>query len=546
MFISKMNRMFHKHGRIAFGLLTLVIIVPFVLYFSAGPSELLDMFDFSAKDSHVQMYGKTVSQEVLGNAVTGVLISLAAQGQNVDFASMRNEKQIIEQAADRIRLLKIVDERGLKTDDLSVVGYIRQLPMFQVKGDFNPSMYKIFVSYYLGRFGISEKQLEEVVQENILIDILKAQTVAGTIITENEVLQYYNDLNKTYEAQAIRFNSKDYEKDVKVSSDELQKYFEGNRKKYLIPAKYKIDVVRFNYIKYKKEAEKEVTDKDITAYYNTHKESFKEKNEKDARKEISEQLIQAKIESNAKNDAQKFAVSVYKKIETNDKKKPSQVFETAAEKMKFKVYSVNDWITSTTKVIPRLGKVPEIAGVLNSLYMDQPISNAIQGKNAFFVICLSDMITARQAKLEEVKDKVTAEYKAHEGKKLAENAAENTYKELDKSTSLDKSFTKMELKLEDIPDFSQKNYMPLVQVKDGVEMYQGISDTENGKVSVPIKVPEGAVLVYLKNIILPDAKSFSTEKKAVTEEYRKFKEWLLWFNYEEMLKAKSDTVIAEK
>ena len=137
MFISKMNRMFHKHGRVAFGLLTIVIIVPFVLYFSAAPSELFDMFDFRAKDSNVQIDGKTVSQEVLQNSVTDTLITMAVNNRNVDFASMRDNKDVLEQAAQRIMLLRAADARGLKVDDASVAGYIRQIPMFSPSGKFN-------------------------------------------------------------------------------------------------------------------------------------------------------------------------------------------------------------------------------------------------------------------------------------------------------------------------------------------------------------------------------------------------------------------------
>ena len=65
MFISKMNRMFHKHGRVAFALLTLVIIVPFVLYFSASPADLVDMFSFGSESSHITINGEKLPQMFL-------------------------------------------------------------------------------------------------------------------------------------------------------------------------------------------------------------------------------------------------------------------------------------------------------------------------------------------------------------------------------------------------------------------------------------------------------------------------------------------------
>ena len=549
MFITKMNNMFHKHGRIAFGLLTLVIVVPMVLYFSAAPSEIFDMFDFRTKNSHVQMNGKSVSQDVLDNAITDTLITMASSGQNVDFENMRKQENVIEQAVNRIRLLKVVEERGLSVDDMSVAGYIRQLPMFQVKGVFNVNMYKMFVSYYLGRYGMNEKQFEETIRGNLLMDMLRSQTLASTIVTVPEVQQYYNDLNKTYDIQAVRFTSKDFMDKVKPTTEDLQKYFNENKAKYLIPAEYKIDVVRFNFIKYKEEAEKQITDEQIADNYKTNKETYKGKSEKEAKAEIRVQLVNAKIEKNAGVDAQKFAVDIYKQIETainnKSKEKPQVIFNKYAGKQNLTVYSSDKWITATTTVIPRLGKVPEVTTGLNRLYMDQPISNAIQGKNAFFVVLLKDKINPRQAKFDEVKDKITAEYKAYEAIQLAQKAAEKAYENIQKADSVEKGLTELNTKAEDVPSFSQKNYMPLVSVPDGIQMFQSVVNINKGSVSKPIVLNDGAMLVYLKSVTLPAADSFNKDKKSITDEYRQFKEWLLWTNYEEMLKLKSNTVISE-
>jgi peptidyl-prolyl cis-trans isomerase D len=550
MFISKMNNLFHKHGRIAFGILTIVIIIPFVLYFSASPSDLLNMFSSSSKDSHVQMYGNAIPQDKLEDAITGTLITLAVAGKNVDFESMRQEKAVIEQATNRLRLLKVVDQRGLTIDDFNVAAYIREIPIFQVKGEFNVNMYKMFVTYYLGRYGINQNQFEDALRKDLLINMLKNQIANTTIVTDAEILQYYNNLNNAYKIQSIRFSEKNYEKDVKVTTKELKKFYKENRSRYLIPAKYKIGAVRFNFIKYKKEAEKLVTKKQIDNYYNVNKKSYKDKTATEAKTEIRKQLVQEKAESTARTAAQKFAVASYKEIEssTDDiaKVKPYDIFTKYAKTQKFKVYPVKKWITSDTTVLPRLGKIPEVTEILSHLYADQPISNAIAGKNAFFVICLKEKIAPRKANFNEVKDKVTAEYKAHQAITFAQNAAKQAYKDIQNAASPEKAFNNLNMKIEDIPEFSQKNYMPLISVKDGIQMYKGIANTEKGKVSKPVKVDDGSILIYVKNIKLPSMENYKKEKDAITAEYKNFKSWLLWYNYGEMLKVESNTIISNK
>ena len=551
MFISKMNRMFHKYGKIAFLILTLAIIVPMVLYFSAAPSELLDMFDFRAKDSDVQMNGKTISDEILQNSVTNTLLTMAISGRNVDFQSMRDQKEVVQEAAKRILLLKAADERGLKVDDLSVADFIKQIPMFQVKGNFNVNMYKMFVTYYLGRYRITEEQFENAIRENLVINMLQNQTTASVIASLEEVHQYYNDLNKEFQIQVARFNSKDFTDKVNVKNDALKAYFEKNRSKYLIPAKYKFHAVRFNFISFKSEAEKAVTEKMIEDTYNTEKDSkYKGKKEDDAKVEIKKDLIDTHCEKLAKNEAQKFAVAAYKQIENagsdNKNVKAYQIFDKIADAGKYTTHSVNDWVTTETKVIPRMGKVPEITSILGKLYIDQPISNAVKGSNAFFVVCLSDKVDPRQAKFDEVKDKVLEEYKAHDAGKLAQKAAEDTYKKIATAEKNNKDISSLGVKFENVPEFSQKNYMPLLKVQDGVQIYQAVTKTAKGKVSEPLDLDDGAVLVYVKGVTLPSEKEFKKQQEAVTKEYIQFKKWLLWYNYSDNLVAKANIVIADK
>lgn len=546
-----MNKLFHKHGRVAFGLLTLIIIVPFVLYFSATPSDLLGMFDFSSKDSKVKMNGESVPQKVLQNSINNTLITMAITGKQVDFQTMRDNKKVIEQAVNRIRLLKAAEKEGVKASDFGVAFYIKNIPLFQVKGKFNPGMYKMFVNYYLRRYRISEKQFEQAAKENMIINMLKSQIVSSVIVTDREVHNYYNDLNKNFNIEVARINSKDYRKDVKIDKAELKKYYEANKDKYLIPAKYKFNVVRFNFIKYKKNAEKNITAKKINSIYESKKDTeYKGIPEKKAKTEIKNNLLEKNIEDLTKSSAQKFAVAVYKQIENlkanGEEITDVKVFDDYAEKKDFTVHKVDQWVNADTKIIKRLGKVPEITSILPGLYLDQPISNAVKGNNAYFVICLSDKMDPRKAGFDEVKEKVTGEYKAYKAGKLAERAAEKLYRSIKKSGDISKAVNNAEVSFKKIPEFSQKNYMPLLKVKDGVKIYTAVTETSKGDVSKPVDVDTGAAIVYVKNITLPKEEMFVKNKKQTAEEFLKIKKMLIWNNYMELLKNKSNTVIADE
>ena len=106
---------------------------------------------------------------------------------------MRNNKEIIDLALDRYRLSQAAASKGIKVDDVQVAAYIRQSQSFQVKGQFNLNMYKMFVTYYLGRFGIQEKQLERTIRENLIADILRNQIMNSVVVTDDGAKQYYTE-----------------------------------------------------------------------------------------------------------------------------------------------------------------------------------------------------------------------------------------------------------------------------------------------------------------------------------------------------------------
>ena len=273
---------------------------------------------------------------------------------------------------------------------------------------------------------------------------------------------------------------------------------------------------------------------------------YKGKTEKEVSAQIKSRLVDDASEKLAKNQAQTFAVAVYKLIESGSSassaKSAGITFDAYAAKNKYTVHDVNEWVTAQTKVIPRMGKVSEVTAILGRLYKDQPISNAVKGSNAYFVVCLTDKQDARKASFEEVKDKVTSEYKAHKAAELAQNAADKAYDAVKAGKSVDS----LGIKFSDVPQFSQKNYMPLVNVKDGIKIFQAAVDTAKGSVSKPVDGESDTVLVYVKDIKTPAAGDFDKNKDSATQEYLQYKKWILWFNYVNSLKDKANIVITEK
>lgn len=543
MFITRINQMFHKHGRIVFGVLTIVIIIPFILYFSATPDDILDMVSSGSKKSEITMYGKNIPKEKLDSYVVNTMIAMSLEGYQVDFTGNKNKEEIFQEALNRIRLLKIAEERSIKVSDLQVVAYIKNIRLFKEKGIFNPVMYQRFVQYFLGSYRLGEEDVENVAKENLIIYILRQQTVDGIISTETEARNFYNSSNESYNVKVASFDSKEYKDEVKPTEDELRSYFESNKNKYLLPSRYKADVVRFNFIKYKDEASKSVTATSVDADYAINKSQYKDIDEKTAKMQIRKKLEEQAVKRIVKNKAQKFAVNAYKLIENSTAKSNSVTFGKFAAKSNNKVYHIEDWISADTAVIPRLGKLPQLSQAISQLYMDQSISNAVEGKNAYFVACLTTKEDARPATLAEVEAKVKLDYISSQSLILAREAAQKQVAVFEKDI-IDKKDISSDSIFKPFPAFTQSNPMAIYKEKNGFVVYQTALATKEREVSKVADIPNGAIIVYVSTIVLPTVAEYDKNKTENLKKIRATLQQAAWGNYLAMLKTNSDTKIA--
>jgi peptidyl-prolyl cis-trans isomerase D len=542
MFITRINKMFHKHGRIAFGVLTIVIIIPFVLYFSATPDDILNMFFLGGSNSNVSMYGETLSREKLDQNTTNAMIAMTLQGYQLNFETARDQQQILQEALNRIRLLTVANKRGIMVDDMQVASYIRSIPLFQEKGVFNLKNYDMFVQYILGKYRLGDEDVENVARENLIIDILRKQIIDSVVATDAGAREFYNASNESYNVKVATFDSSDYLNSVQVNEEELEKYFNSNRNKYLIPAKYKADVVRFNFINFDKEAAEKVADKQVDSYYLQNKNLYKKIAEKDAKEKIKKELIDKERNKLAKNKAQKFAVDVFKLIEQSSGKKPALVFENFALRNKFKVHRIKDWIDAETELIPRLGKLSELVKAITLLYIDQPITNAVLDKNAYFVACLTGREAARRAKYSEVKEKVKKDFVNEKALELARASAEAVSTEA-ASALKDKKSLPAEIKFKSFPVFTPANPMSVIKEKNGYLVFQKAMQTKERTVSSVADTPNGAIIVYVDEITLPTNKEFEKQIAVNLANYKKVVQQTAWSNFLLMLEQNSNTVI---
>ena len=547
MFISKMNKLFHKHGRVAFAILTLLIIVPFILYFSVAPDEILTSFSSLMNKSNVSAYGKRISKNELNKNINTAMVSMILQGVSPDFLnSASGSKQVLMFALDRMVLVQGAAAVGIRIDDKMIAGFLKTSPLFQGENGFTFDRYKMFL-HAMNRYGLSEAEVTGAIGENLAIEALRAQIADSIMVTNAGMQEFYNNMNLNLVIRVATFTVKDYLNKVALDDQKARAYFDANKSTYILPKKSKASVIEFCLDDYKGDAEKSITEKAINDYYAAGKSSYSDMKEKEAKAKIKKQLVDEFCDNKAKMNAQNFAVNVFKIIGQGQGSRltPKDIFKNYAGKNKYRIYDISQWISSVDQNLGQLGKQPALVSSISELFQDQPISNAIKGEKSYFVACLTDRQEARNADFAEVKEKVIQDFKSSQSLIMARAAAADARAAVMKVQKGAKNFTSLmsangfagEIKL------NVSDYKAISEMKNGEDIISIALKEKQGEVSPVTDIQDGAIMVYVEKIGIPAKDAFEKARIQIESQYKQFLQQLAWANYCLMLKNKANVIV---
>jgi hypothetical protein len=270
--------------------------------------------------------------------------------------------------------------------------------------------------------------------------------------------------------------------------------------------------------------------------------------EQEAKAKIKTQLVDEFCDNKAKMDAQNFAVNVFKLIgqgQGNNKLIPKDIFKNYAEKNKYYVYDISQWISADDQNIEQLGKQSALISSISELFKDQPISNAIKGEKSYFAACLTDRQEARNADFAEVKEKVIQDFKNSQSLVVARAAAADartTVMNLQKSA---KNFADLmsangfakEIKLD------CSDYKAISAMKSGEDILTLSLKTKQGEISPVADIQDGAIMVYIEKISIPSKDAFEKARSQIEPQYKQYLQQLKWVNYCQMLKNKANVIV---
>lgn len=541
MFITSLNRFFARHSRKTFMTITGVIIVTFVLYFSPG-FDLFGLLGWKIRPVATDVSMKNVSREELIRQINSVLINYSLQIPYVSPGNPELREMATGEALRKLTLLKESRKRNIYVDDVSVAAYQKKQPVFQKDGKFDKDLFIKYVNEKLVPVNLDKEDLDMAVRDELILKRLEDEVKAGIIVSPDEVRTAFNQKNEKIKLKVFRFNYSDYLPEIKVDDKDIESFFNSMADNYRIPAKFKARIVRFNYIDFNDKAAQQVKDDEIKDYYEKNKNRYRENNQEQPLEKVADKIKQElageKAKSLAMDDGHNFAVEAYSITETGQKKEwLEKILALAAEK-KMTVYET-DFISADESDIKRVGNEPQLSKDISQLYLDHPVSNAIQGNKAAFVAYLTDFQEERKATLDEVKEKVREDLTKEKALNLAGEKAKNAAVEIEDILSKDTKWEEVEkqFKAEDVTEFTAFSQPP---VKDGKLIAKLANQTREGKLSTGENTADGAFFLYVEKKTPPADEDFKNKEKFFSLTYTTEKENAEWQNFIAMIEPEHE------
>src|SRR5205809_2213114 len=391
-----------------------ILAIPFIFYFVQRP-------DYGAmrSDRFARMYDRNVS--ILEAQQMARLLSLAqALGmsefvQTLTAGAGLNQNQVAVQFIVNLLVLRHEAGRlGLRPDASEIADVVRRLPAFQSESGFDTNKFSDCVRNGLGPMGLGEAHIEQLVRDELCLDEIKRLLATGISISKGEVDENFQRGYDKLSVSVTRFHSADFDKDIIVNDEDVQKYYDAHKTELKTEEKRKVQFVNLGLT----EAQKKLTGKERI-------EGLQQLSDR------ATDFTQALLEKGAD-------------------------FKQAVEKFQLSVHETGEFTAAAPD--PQLKVDAQLGVAAFKLSAQEPNSDPVQVADGFYILHLVGKTEARSLTVEEAKPKIVDTLKKGRARELmATKGAELTQQLREAAKSgqpLEASIQKAGAKAEKLPPFS--------------------------------------------------------------------------------------------
>jgi peptidyl-prolyl cis-trans isomerase D len=486
-----MIQILRKNQRVLMLIVAVLTIVAFIFLYNTTQLDEL------ATIENPTIYGKSLSPVAIDRQVKNYQLTIALGQfellQKLGGTAQDRDRALTEFVWNLLVLQHQARELGIEPTDDQIADRIKEIPIFQVSGQFDPVKYSQFVGEQLAPRGFTELQLEEVVRDSLRLEALAKIVEAPAALGEGEV-----------QAMARAFQP--------VSASYVK--FERN------PADDKV----------------QITPEEVAAIHQQNQASLLTNETREARCFIFQLPDGSKSEGKEKIEAlQKLANTASEFTEAIGRAGSS--LEQLAEKAGAKIVRLGAFDRtgdSSAETPPPLEKetMSAIAPAAFLLQKTGATSDVIQSGDAFHVVELTVVNPARPLTLEEARPRIEAQLRAQKADQIFTAGATSSANALRAAVDAGKTFAEaaaaQNLKVEQLTNViaADESTSPENQAIAASTLL-----LKDGQVSNLEEAPWGAFVAQLQNRGSVDQKTFGAREAQIRENLLRNKRDLLFMEW---------------
>ncbi len=456
-------------SKIILWFLAIIIILAFGVFGSAYRME-------SNAEKKLKYAGKVFGQKIsyteFQNQLQETIIMDAINYGN-DFKKIKHQldQDRVQRTWVRILLLQEANKRNIQIPDEELVKSIMEYPKFQISGKFNDLFYRDVLRNFLN---ITPRNFEECFRDKLKIDKLIEAETTSINVTSDETKDAFRQFNEKVQVSYFLFANDNFKNQVSVDQAEIQKYYDEHKADFATPPMVNVEFLRFAFPvpDPKTPKTKEADSAKDTAWQKAY----------DARQEL-------------KTNPDFAAVAAKNNI------KPEESGFFSLEQPNLKAGWSFEMIQKIFEMKPN------------------EISDPIETASGFQILHVKAMKDAAMPDFNEIKDKVTDEWKTLQAAKLAKAKADEALSKLreisQNNSNLDLAKIAKDWNVEFLqtPIFGRnENYLPkLGPAPDFME--KAFALTKDKPISAVAETAKGFCILYLDNRVEADMNDFEKDKE---------------------------------
>ena len=376
------------------------------------------------------LYGHKITQQDYINARNEFYLSYWFQNNEwPDRNPNIKEKDLEEQIYLRLMLTQKADALGIYvSDEAAAVAADSRLRSLGRNGQSVP--FQAFVKQVLTQKELTADDFERFARHDIVIQqLVRTFGLTGSLITPQEAVAAYRREHQEVSAQIVFFSASNFVSQVAVTPAIVAQFYTNYMPQYRLPDRVQVSYVEFNLTNFlaqsKAEWAKTNFDERVNAAFQQYGmgEFPDAKTPDEAKAKIRELLIRQRALADARTQANDFATAVYALVPKNNEPPKPEILATVAKQ---KGLAVRLTAPFASLYGPEGFTAPaDFTKKAFALAPDDPFAGPIVGPTTVYVIALDKQLPSEIPPLDEIRDRVTRDYRMAQATMFAQRAGTN-------------------------------------------------------------------------------------------------------------------------